>query len=97
MTAVSSVTVEALAAVLETPLLVTALVAPEPLVEELATGPVVPAPPPIRKYPPIPATAKATTRTTAATVVETPDLERRISLQFVTMIVPDPGTMQMSQ
>jgi len=97
MTVPSSVTVEVLATVLEVPPLVRVLVVPELLVDVPVRGPAGPAPPPIRKYPPIPATAKAMTRTTAATVVETPDLERRISLQFVTTIVPDPGTMQISQ
>jgi hypothetical protein len=37
----------------------------------------VPAPAPEMKYPPTPATTKTTTITTAATVVETPVLERR--------------------
>lgn len=37
----------------------------------------VPAPPPIRRYPPTPATTKTTTMTTAAIVVEIPALKRR--------------------
>jgi len=43
----------------------------------LVMVPEFPAPGPARKYPPTPATAKTTTITTAATVVETPVLERR--------------------
>jgi hypothetical protein len=91
MTALSSVTVEVLAKVLEVPLAVTEPAVPELLVE------VLPAPPLSRRYPPIPATTKATTMTTAATVVETAVLELRISLQPVTTIVPDTGTRQVSQ
>jgi hypothetical protein len=87
---------DVLAAVLEVTLLVTALEV-ELLVDVLVEVLAVPVPPPTRKYPPIPATTKAATRTTAAAVVEIPVLDRRTSVQPVTTIVPVTGTMQAEQ